>query len=170
MTDPDSSYRTIPLTQGQFALVDAADYDWLMQWKWRAQFNEHTESFYALRFMSDKKGNEQAQGMHRDILGLNPGDDRQGDHRNRNTLDNRRHNLRTANAQQNSCNRKRRKDNSSGFVGVYAAGKMGFRAIAYSRGKNFHLGYFSTAEEAARARDVAAEKLHGEFAHINIPQ
>ena len=35
MTTPSEPlYREIPLTQGQVALVDAADYEWLMQWEW----------------------------------------------------------------------------------------------------------------------------------------
>ncbi len=31
---PESA-KLIPLTQGKFAIVDAEDYDWLMQWKWQ---------------------------------------------------------------------------------------------------------------------------------------
>ena len=26
--------RLVPLTRGRYAIVDEADYDWLMQWRW----------------------------------------------------------------------------------------------------------------------------------------
>lgn len=45
---PDNT-RRIPLSQGQFAIVDASNYDWLIQWKWYAQWNPKTRSFYAVR-------------------------------------------------------------------------------------------------------------------------
>lgn len=31
-----SETREIPLTQGLVTIVDAEDYEWLMQWKWYA--------------------------------------------------------------------------------------------------------------------------------------
>jgi hypothetical protein len=50
MTTPsEQSYRTIPLTQGQFALVDEADYESLAVFKWHAIWNINTKSFYAVR-------------------------------------------------------------------------------------------------------------------------
>lgn len=42
--------RKIPLTQGKFALVDDADFDWLNQWKWYALKTKTT--FYAVRKVS----------------------------------------------------------------------------------------------------------------------
>ena len=39
--------QTIMLTKGQVALVDDADYAWLMLWKWKATWNKSTQSFYA---------------------------------------------------------------------------------------------------------------------------
>lgn len=32
----DSNTRHLSLTQGKFAIVDAADFEWLSQWKWCA--------------------------------------------------------------------------------------------------------------------------------------
>ena len=42
--------KRVPLTQGQFALVDDEDYDYLMQWKWHVQKRPHT--YYACRATS----------------------------------------------------------------------------------------------------------------------
>lgn len=41
--------KQIPLTQGQFALVDDEDYDWLMQWKWHAFQGPTNKTYYAAK-------------------------------------------------------------------------------------------------------------------------
>lgn len=46
MTPLQPDYRTIPLTQGQVTIVDAADYKWLNQWKWRVCKTRLTEDVY----------------------------------------------------------------------------------------------------------------------------
>lgn len=117
MPTPSPFYREIPLTQGQVALVDTSDYEWLSQWNWQAHWAKHTRSFYAVR-TSYQGGHKMSINMHRLILGLLSGDPRKGDHANRNTLDNRRENLRIADSFQNAQNASRRSDNSSGYKGV----------------------------------------------------
>jgi len=57
--------KKIPLTQGQFALVDDADFDWLNQWKWTAQ-KRPTGLWHAAR----REGRKRYVYMHRQILGL----------------------------------------------------------------------------------------------------
>jgi hypothetical protein len=46
MTPADISqfpeFRQIPLTKGYYAIVDAENYEWLMQWKWHALAGKHT--------------------------------------------------------------------------------------------------------------------------------
>lgn len=86
------------------------------------------------------------------------------DHKNGNTLDNRRENLRLATTSQNSINQKLRRDNTSGVKGVYWDKKnKKFKAQISLHGKAKSLGRFSTKEEAAYAYAVASEHLHGEF-------
>jgi hypothetical protein len=121
----DPSSRFIPLTQGKRAIVDAADYEWLMQWKWCAVFIPDMNSFYALRRGVDRK----AVLMHRLILGLAFGDAREGDHKDGNTLNNRRDNVRIATTSQNRVNKSKQKNNTSGFNGVdYAKNRKKWRA------------------------------------------
>lgn len=160
MTTPDSSYREIPLTRGQVTIVDEADFDWLSQWKWRAQWVTGQRSFIALRTVGVK-----AVLMHRLILGLEPGDKRQGDHINRDTLDNRRSNLRIASPSQNAWNQGVRRISSTGYKGVFyyrKTRKWGAK-IGVRRTRLF-LGYFITPELAHEAYCRAAAKYHGEFA------
>ena len=103
--------------------------------------------------------------MARTILGLERGDKRQADHRNRITLDNTSLNLRIATRRQNQQNRGVQK-NSSGYKGVGCKnGKYWSRITAL--GQRWFLGRFKTAVEAAKAYDKAAVSLFGEFALTN---
>src|ERR1039458_4364864 len=87
---PDPSVRLIPLTKGQNALVDAFNYEWLMQWNWQAHLSPHTKTFYATRWEGSIK---RSVAMHNIILGIPRG----GDHiHNGETLDNRVANLRAS--------------------------------------------------------------------------
>lgn len=36
--------REIPLTQGKAALVDAADFEWLLHWKWIAHYGDEVSA------------------------------------------------------------------------------------------------------------------------------
>jgi len=92
------------------------------------------------------------------------------DHKNCDPLDNRRCNLRLATPTQNLANQRVRKDNTLGFRGVEFHKQSGkYRARIKSNGRLRQLGLYSTAEEAARAYDVAAVEVFGEFANPNFP-
>jgi hypothetical protein len=93
------------------------------------------------------------------------------DHRNTNGLDNRRSNLRLATYSQNNCNKAKRKNTSSRYVGV-CFNKQLKRWGAYIKpqGKKIFLGYFDNEIDAAHAYDAAARKYHGEFARLNFPE
>ncbi len=163
--------RLIPLTQGQFAIVDAIDYEWLKHFKWQALWNKKTRSFYAARTTAqlNHKGAHTVM-MHRQILGLEIGDKRQGDHiHSGETLDNRRSNLRIATGFQNQHNRRKRRDNSCGFKGVTPSGngnKHPWKAEIVAHGEYHYLGCHDTPEEAHAAYCEAAKRLHGEFANL----
>lgn len=155
--------KQIPLTQGQFAIVDDADYDWLNQWKWYARYSKYTKTYYARRRFD---GNIIL--MHRQILGLGFRDKRQGDHKNHNTLDNRRNNIRVCTCQENQRNRKPRLNTTSGYKGVswYSRIKK-WQAHIQADGKREHLGYFKKEKDAALAYNKAARNLFGEFVWLN---
>lgn len=166
----DQSYRLIPLTQCQNALVDASDYDWLMQWNWFASWSKNTKSFYAMRRIWIN-GRDKTIPMHRQILGLKLDDPRQGDHKEPGqTLNNRRSNLRIATQSQNQQNSNKQANNKSGFKGVSLRKDTNkWTAHICVNGKDRNLGYFEDRTEAARAYDAAALRCFGEFAHLNFP-
>lgn len=145
--------KQIKLSQGEFAIVDNKNFEWLSQWKWNARWAKHTKSFYAIRGKRiDSKFYEIS--MAREILGLKKDDKRQADHINHNTLDNRERNLRIVTSQQNTFNRK----NIKGYTWNKIRRK--YQARISMCGRSLSLGYFDTAKEAHNAYLKAKEKYH----------
>lgn len=143
--------KKIPLTQGQFAVVDSKDFEYLNQWKWHALWSPGTKSFYAVR--SGKRDSithkQQLIRMHRVIMKLKHGDGSQVDHENHNTLDNRRSNLEIATHRSNAENRR---DQSVHGVGIkkHIGGK--YEPQVALNGKRRWLGLYATPEEAQAVR------------------
>lgn len=161
--------KEIQLSQGQVALVDDADHDWLSLRKWYARWNPYTRSFYAMRNSSRVGGKRKTLYMHREILACQPG--QEGDHvHSGDTLNNQRYNLRACTKFQNQQNQRPQVGRSSIYKGVswYKAGGKWMAYIGFE-GRLQHLGYFDDEMVAAIARDAKARELHGEFALLNFP-
>lgn len=161
--------KEIPLTKGQVALVDDADYEWLMQWKWTASRSGKAWRAYRQEIHNGKMV---TISLHRFIM--NPPDSYEVDHINRNPLDNRRENLRICTHRQNMCNRTRDPRAKYAYKGIEPnrnrSGKPArWHAYIVVHRKKIGLGSFDTPEEAARAYDQAACEHFGEFATLNFP-
>jgi hypothetical protein len=153
--------RSIPITQGKFALVDADDYYQLSKYNWCANGPDKTK-LYATR-----KRNGKYFKMHREIT-----DAPEGlfvDHIDHNGLNNCRSNLRLCTQAQNNLNAtsKRGRSNYKGVFWKRKSKKWG-AAIQLNR-KMYHIGLFTDEIEAAKAYDKRASLLHGEFACLNFP-
>lgn len=156
--------RQLPLNHGLYAIVDADLYDDLIKKRWCATWHKHTKSYRVLH--SFRVGDKTSSTfIHRYILGV--GADTMVDHKNHNTLDERRSNLRECSSAEN--NRNRRPRSKSGFKGAYPVGNKWVATIQIA-GKSLYLGSYGVPEEAAKAYDAAAIKYFGEFAWLNFPK
>lgn len=106
--------------------------------------------------------------MHRQITGALRG--QEIDHVNGQKLDNRRENLRIATRGQNSANAGPRRNNKTGFRGVFQGRdrKTWYARINVNR-TSIYLGTYDDPILAALAYDNAAKKHFGEYAGVNFP-
>lgn len=96
------------------------------------------------------------------VYGENP--ENEIDHINGNCTDNRIENLRKASRKENARNQGKRKNNTSGYKGVYFHKSVSrFQARIRVDNKLLHLGMYATQIEAHKAYMKAAKKYFGEF-------
>lgn len=158
--------KKIPLTQGQFAIVDDEDFYRFGHFKWQAHWAPNTRSFYAVRTSYPSPGIKKYHSLHRDVMGVIVSRVKV-DHKNHNTLDcRRRTNLRVCTSLQNGANRKGANKNSSTKMrGVSWKKSHGiFIAQIGVSGNRIHLGCFGTAKKASQAYNAARLEHFGEFA------
>lgn len=152
--------KKIKLPKGKYAIVDDNDYKWLNKLNWYAC--RYNRTFYVRR----NKSYCDVMYMHRLIL--NAPKNKLVDHIDGNGLNNQRSNLRLCNHRQNLSNQKLRKDNKSGFKGVFW-NKRTKKWIANitTNYKSKRIGYFSNKKEAVKAYNQHAIIKHGKFARLN---
>lgn len=155
--------------RGRVALVDVADYELVMQYRWRLVerskgTDRRADGPYARTTLPrSDDGKVTHLYMHVLIMGRP-----YIDHANGNGLDCRRSNLRPATVSQNSANRPGH--SSSGFKGVHWVQRSGrWIARINANGQRRSLGCFDDPADAARAYDAAALEAYGEFAWLNFP-
>jgi hypothetical protein len=88
------------------------------------------------------------------------------DHKDRNTFNNKKENLRLCTHAENMRNCKKNTKNTSGYKGVTCHSnckKKKWHARIKVNKKRISLGYFVTPEEAHKAYCEASKKYHGEF-------
>lgn len=113
--DPSGAYVLIELTQKQWAKLDIGDWDRLKEFKWNARWNDRVKSFYVAYTKINKK--KETILMHRMVMEVTDSKILI-DHIHHDTLDNRKSQLRRCNRSQNQCNQRKRRDNSSGHIGI----------------------------------------------------
>jgi hypothetical protein len=139
-----------------YAVIDAIDAAWAGQHRWSM-----TDKGYASRVAYQGRRNRQPLFLHREILGLPPGDrQRDGDHIDRDRLNNRRSNLRIVEHLSNPQNTGSRTGSTSAFRGVsWDKRQRKWAARVAVSGKDHWLGYFDTEEAAAKAAFEGRRRL-----------
>jgi hypothetical protein len=155
--------KEIELTQGQVAIVDDEDFEYLSQWKWYANFHKRCGKFYARANI----GNGKKLQMHRVVIKCPQSFE--VDHINHNTLDNQKDNLRIATKSENQMN-----------AIINSVNKIGMKGVTLRRGeyhvtitknkKRIYLGKFENANQAGHVYDIYARELFGEYALLNFPK
>ena len=158
--------KKIKLTQGQYALVDDEDFERVSKKKWHALYSKEKDCFYAGRRQKGDDGIYRTLFMHRFIM--DPPKNKSVDHKNHNTLDNTRLNLRVCTHGENMRNSKIPKNNKTGYKGVHFNKSTGkFKSAIWFKNKFIHLGYFSNSKDAARSYNNAALRYHKDFSFLN---
>ena len=148
----------LDLTRGFKAIIDKDDYEKISHLKWHASTTSDGHT-YAKNIFKRK-----SVLLHRIIMKAKKG--QIVDHINRDTLDNRKCNLRFVNDSLNNMNQKRRNKKETIYRGVYRysaklrtkcwVGRIQFKKIVY------FLGYFHTDYEAHLAVKNKFIELFGE--------
>ena len=161
-------FRRIYIGEGLYTIVDPDIYYRVGHLKWSVCGDGRKD--YAARI--DRKfryGRTKTIFLHREIMNAPKG--LLVDHHNGKSLDNRMDNLRLATHSQNMQNRRKRKNTTSQYVGIYfeKRRKKWTAGITVNK-KKIWLGRFDDEKAAARAYDEAARKYHKEFARLNFPE
>lgn len=142
---------------GTYAIIDVIDIPLVAPYKWH--------------FAKDavRKTKPPQLSLHRVILGLDANSSIRVDHINGDPLDNRRCNLRLADAAQNGWNRTRlNRNNRSGAAGVSRTRLGHWQAYIDIRRKRIRLGTFHDFAAAVAARRQAELELFGEWAPHDV--
>jgi len=148
---------------GLDVLIDAEDFDRVTALKWHPITKD---GLTYIKRTTWRKGRFKALFLHNFVFG-NLANAHILDHRDGNTLNNQKSNLRVCTASQNAMNRKLRSDNKTAYKGVTIRKETGrFRVSISVDKRRINLGTFDTAEAAYAVYCEAAVKYHGEFARL----
>jgi hypothetical protein len=160
------TFRRIYLGEGFWTILDEEDYYRLRHFKWVLYGGGH--NWYAARLKVTGPYKTRTISMHREIMNAPKG--KLVDHRNCESLDNRRSNLRFATRAENVRNRRKQKNTTSQFIGVsFYKPTNNWESRIQHGDKRIRLGRFDSEIDAAKAYDEAAKRLFGEFARLNFP-
>lgn len=145
------------------AIVDDDDYEELSKYKWRGTYKVG-EKPYARTHIWDKISKKRKDLiMHRHIMRVTDPNIKV-DHINRNTLDNRKENLRLCSTAENCRNKSTVSRNKTGYRNVsFNKACKKWKVEIKHNNKKVYYGYFDCPIEAAKVADSAMIDLYGEF-------
>lgn len=160
MSNPYCTTISVPLTKNQSTVISPEDSD-LVALKWYAQ-THHSGGFYAVR------GGAPKIYLHRVILERVLGrpllSTEYTDHIDGDKLNNARSNLRVATPCENQHNRKRNKNNTSGYPGInWNKRKQRWIVRLMKSRVTIEVGSFKNLDDAIAAYKQSKLEHHGEF-------
>lgn len=148
-------------SKGEEFYFDLEDYDKIKDYQW----------YMNGKYVAAKEhcNNKQIVYMHRIIMNIN-NPLIQVDHIYHQEYDNRKSQLRLVNAQQNAANNSPRKNNTSGYKGVYwHKPSQKWEALIQYNNHLYNLGLYDNIEDAIEARRKAEIKYFGEYRYKENP-
>lgn len=143
---------------GYRVLIDNDDYQRVLSNKWYISRIKENGDIYFVAYINKKRIK-----LHRYILNQ-MNNKIMVDHKNCNTLDNRKENLRCCSQNENQRNCRMHIDNKTGFKGVYyQKNAKKYHAQITVNSKTIYLGLFINPQDAHAAYCEASKKYHGEF-------
>lgn len=137
-----------------YAIIDATDAEFVNQWRWHLGSNGYAER----NVHAD--GKKHNVSLHRELLGLTRGDGLEGDHIDRDRLNDRRENLRILTRPLNRQNTPSTTGSSSRYRGVcWHKLKLKWTAYISLNYRRIHLGNFSDEHEAGAAALAARQSM-----------
>ncbi len=161
----------VPLTQNKRTLIDMSDWEKVAPYQWHILRNhrlkKHRAKLYVYGWINTPVRRKVL--LHRFLMVEPKG--LEIDHKDHDSLNNRRSNLRAATRSQNARNMRRNLDGSSRFLGVSRRRDCDrWQAQIKSDGYSIGLGLFKHEEDAAYAYDKMARLIHREYANLNFPK
>lgn len=143
------------LKDGSVIRIDKTDLELVNKYNWRINKAGYVETSFSA------EGKSKRFFLHRMLMGITNEDWRkvQCDHKDNNPLNNTRANLRLCTSSQNQINRSLRRDNKTGYTGVYKEGNRWYACLSGKRIK----GTFATKEEAFEARKNLEVQIYQAF-------
>ena len=151
--------KEVELTNtNKVALVDDEDFQLASQYTW----------WYNDGYVRSEKNNIGVK-IHRLVTGVTD-PTIEVDHKNHDTFDNQKTNLRVCTRQQNQFNKLPLKNSSSKYKGVFWHKATSKWMVSITcDGHTLYLGLYNAEEEAACVYDDKAREMFGEFAYLNFP-
>jgi hypothetical protein len=161
---PDGTTKIVAIHKGEpmEILIDTADLPLVEPYYWYVEKSKYT---YYASTMTNAGGSSRPKRMHAMLFPSAV----HVDHKDGDGLNNRRSNLRPATFSQNNANRRKISGTTSPFIGVSWDKKRErwFAKVKWQQ-KQYALGRFLYADEAATVRDIKMLALAGEFAKLNF--
>ena len=157
----EENYAVIKIESQKYGKVevkiDIQDIEKVSKYYWCVSYQPHVKGFYVVASARNGKDDGKILRLHRLITDCPKG--LQVDHINKDTLDNRKINLRNCTNSENGQNKGTSTLNTSGVVGVdWVPITKKWRARIQVENKVFALGYFKSLEQAKQIRELAELK------------